>query len=63
MREHTHIHFIHGLAAFLMVVWFFMLLTLIMARYPDNSFVQLLRETVPHGDAASSHTPTISLAA
>lgn len=63
MAEHTHIHFIHGLAAFLMVVWFFVLLTLIMAKYPDNSFVQLLRECVPHGDAADQSTPTVSLAA
>jgi len=63
MREHTHIHFVHGLAAFLMVVWFFILLTLIMAKFPENGFVRLLRETVPHGDAANAGTPTISLAA
>ena len=63
MKEHTHIHFVHGLAAFLMVVWFFILLTLIMAKFPDNGFVKLLRECVPHGDAADSSTPTVQLAA
>lgn len=63
MREHTHIHFVHGLAAFLMVVWFFMLLTIVMAKFPDNSFVSLLRETIPHGDAADQSTPTLSLVA
>jgi hypothetical protein len=60
MHEHTHIHFIHALSAFLMVVWFFILLTLIMAKWPDNAFVHVLRQTIPHGDAADSGSSSSS---
>lgn len=63
MQEHTHIHFIHGLAAFLMVVWFFMLLTMLVARFPDSSFAHVVRQTVPLGDAATeAATPTVRAA-
>ena len=62
MKEHTHIHAIHLIATVLMVAWGLALLTLIAARWPDNSFTRTMRELVPLGTLASSaETPTVTL--
>ena len=62
MKEHTHIHAIHLIATVLMVAWGLALLTLIAARWPDNSFTRTMRELVPLGTlATTTGTPTVTL--
>jgi hypothetical protein len=63
MAEHTSIHFIHALAAFLMVVWFFILLTFVVAKWPDNSITSTIRNCVPLGEWADSYQPATNLQA